>query len=375
MSAKKDRNLKPVKRHPGIYVREGKRGRRWVVQVSVPGQRAKVYGGTHGSLKAAVEALHQVRAEGAREQTRRMTVAEFAGEWLERYPRPKKSTNSVHKYAIRPFVARFGSYRMDKLPRDQVRDWGRLEATAGQGSTARAFLQDGIDAGYLTTNHLSSLGRSSPPGRANITVLTREEIDALAATALEVHGGDFGPVMSALILWSAYTGLRPGESLALRPEHILTDSDEIDVLGTRDKTGTITAPKNHRPRRVWLPPTAKAATRWLPDNGTGFVFVNKSAQPMRYGSLVGYWDSVRTAHAHATGEARYRTMDFYELRHSCASWMLNDLGLPAETVAHQLGHTGKTGSDLVLRLYGHPESSRYNKQAAAAARAQAQGGP
>jgi integrase len=32
-------------------------------------------------------------------------------------------------------------------------------------------------------------------------------------------------------------------------------------------------------------------------------------------------------------------MDFYELRHFCASWLFNDLQLPAQDVAHQLGHT------------------------------------
>jgi integrase len=45
-------------------------------------------------------------------------------------------------------------------------------------------------------------------------------------------------------------------------------------------------------------------------------------------------------------------MDFYELRHFCASWLFSDLELPAQDVAHQLGHTD--GGALVQRLYGHP---------------------
>jgi integrase len=45
-------------------------------------------------------------------------------------------------------------------------------------------------------------------------------------------------------------------------------------------------------------------------------------------------------------------MDLYELRHFCASWLLNDLGLPPQDVAHQLGHTD--GGALVQKLYGHP---------------------
>jgi integrase len=45
-------------------------------------------------------------------------------------------------------------------------------------------------------------------------------------------------------------------------------------------------------------------------------------------------------------------MDFYELRHFCGAWLFNELELPAQDVAHQLGH--KNGGALVQRLYGHP---------------------
>jgi integrase len=45
-------------------------------------------------------------------------------------------------------------------------------------------------------------------------------------------------------------------------------------------------------------------------------------------------------------------MDFYELRHFCGAWLFNDLELPAQDVAHQLGH--EDGGGLVQRLYGHP---------------------
>ncbi len=45
-------------------------------------------------------------------------------------------------------------------------------------------------------------------------------------------------------------------------------------------------------------------------------------------------------------------MDLYDLRHFCGSWLLNDLELPPQDVAHQLGHTD--GGALVMKLYGHP---------------------
>jgi len=58
-----------------------------------------------------------------------------------------------------------------------------------------------------------------------------------------------------------------------------------------------------------------------------------------------YWNPVRCRFGRPS-------MDFYELRHFCAAWLFNDLELPAQDVAHQLGHTD--GGALVQRLYGHP---------------------
>jgi hypothetical protein len=46
-------------------------------------------------------------------------------------------------------------------------------------------------------------------------------------------------------------------------------------------------------------------------------------------------------------------MEFYELRHFGASYMLNVLGLEAWVVAKQLRH--RDGGILVTQLYGHPD--------------------
>jgi len=348
-------------RYPGVYRRRG----RYAINVSIPGTRQKATG-TYDSLQEASHAAAEVRARGARARVTRRTVAQFAEDWLSRYPRLKPGSNRTARSNVKPFVKEFGGFRLDQLPRDRLRDWGRNAATRGQVAAASALIGDAIDSGYAETNHLSKLNLKSAPGRANIEVITREELHAVADTARRVMGDDFGPTIQALILWSGYTGLRPGETLAMRPGNIIANTDEIEVLENRDKSGVLLSPKNHQTRRVWLPKRAKAAIAWLPVNDTGFVFLNKRGKPMSYSSLTGYWHQVRAAHAVHTGEDKWRTATFYEFRHSCASWMLNDLGLEPKLVAHQLGHTGKTGVDLVLRLYGHPESSRYNRAAAEA---------
>jgi integrase len=92
---------------------------------------------------------------------------------------------------------------------------------------------------------------------------------------------------------------------------------------------------------------AKAALLGLPRpvNADELIF-----RGSRGGALTGrtqhyYWHPVRCRFGRPS-------MDLYELRHFCGAWLFNDLELPAQDVAHQLGHTD--GGALVQRLYGHP---------------------
>lgn len=61
-------------------------------------------------------------------------------------------------------------------------------------------------------------------------------------------------------------------------------------------------------------------------------------------SLYYYWNPVRAAFGRPG-------MDFYELRHFCATHLL-ELGVSHADVAIQLGHTD--GGALVMSTYGHP---------------------
>jgi integrase len=49
-------------------------------------------------------------------------------------------------------------------------------------------------------------------------------------------------------------------------------------------------------------------------------------------------------------------MDFYELRHFCATLLLDDMGISHADVAVQLGHTD--GGKQVMKTYGHPSEDK-----------------
>lgn len=96
--------------------------------------------------------------------------------------------------------------------------------------------------------------------------------------------------------------------------------------------------------------------------GDDLIFRTKRGRQFRQGSLHRAWTSVRAAfmaelpphhhlHARLARDPEDR-LDFYELRHFGASYMLNDLELEPWVVAEQLRHTD--GGVLVVQLYGHP---------------------
>jgi integrase len=110
-------------------------------------------------------------------------------------------------------------------------------------------------------------------------------------------------------------------------------------------TGQIKVPKNNQTRTVILPPPAREALVDVPARlDAPWLFVTPRGRRFSKSSHLHYWRVVRTAFGRPT-------MHFYELRHFCATHLL-ELGVSHADVAVQLGHTD--GGALVMSTYGHP---------------------
>ena len=173
--------------------------------------------------------------------------------------------------------------------------------------------------------------------------MTANEVDRLAAAAQDAHIGDFGRTMRALVLFLAYTGIRPGEAFAL--DH--SDIDRVArrvVVKRRLAGGRIDTPKSGRQRTIVLFPQAIQALELLGSSTVGLVFRAKQGGQLS-GSLMSgcFWPPVRAAFSRPQ-------LDLYELRHFCAHHMYVTMDLPARVVAAQLGHASPR---LVEDLYGH----------------------
>lgn len=327
-----------------------RRGKRWSVEVYDGSLTSrKRYVGTYDSLQAAREAERAAEQDIARRRGRSAgeeTVATFAARWLDLRPRQKESTNQAYREQVKPFVAAYGDRPLRDVDIELAYSWlGEKRWTHGG---LRAMFSDARRIGLVEANPFAGLRLRGSPGRKHLVPLTVEEVHRLAGCAGEVWTGEVALTVKALVLVGAFVGMRPGEMYGLRWSDLDFRNGEVHVdRQYSPASGSFELPKNGRRRVVVLAEPAREGLLALPRpvDSQALIFRAHRGGPLNGKTQHYYWHPVRCRFGNPS-------LDLYELRHFCASWLLNDLELPAQDVAHQLGHTD--GGALVQRLYGHP---------------------
>lgn len=317
-----------------------RKGKRWVAEGYDRTLKRKIHLGTFDTRRDAAlrEAEHKLTTRPAG----RESIDSFAGRWVTDYPRPRRSSNTSNSERVKPLVAELGDVRMTDLTRPMARAWALKHRWALPA--ARAMYADAMNDGLVDSNPFANLRLPGSAGRKHITALTTNELHALADEALKAWPDDgWAWSYRAMILFSGYVGLRPGELFALPRANVAGDLCLID-RALESKSGVVGLTKNGRSRTVTVPPVARDAIAELPRNSSGLLFESPRGQMWRQPSHHHRWKVVRSM-------AGRPGLDFYELRH-CAATMLLERGMTPSDVAVQLGHTD--GGRLVQTLYGHP---------------------
>lgn len=282
-------------------------------------------------------------------------------------PKTRERYESVTRTYVNPA---FGSTQLGQLSRADFKEW--FAALAGERRPSGApryspgtlrkvqvvissILSEGVELGLLRDNPAARLRLPSPP-RTEMTILTAEEIDALAAAI--PRSSD-----RLAIYLAAYGGLRAGELWALQRRDIDTLHRRLHVRrALKDIRGHLefgeTKTSGSR-RSVSLPSFLLAMLSEhldaMPANLDALLFLSPGGGGTRRagdGGAVRHGLFVRRIFKPAVKTAlpaEKHSLRFHDLRHTCAS-LLIAAGAHPKLIQARLGHSSIT---TTLDRYGH----------------------
>jgi integrase len=289
-------------------------------------------------------------------------------DWIEHWSattleasRRKGSTKALYRNLARKHLspAPFGTTRLDKLRKSHIdglvvalRNDKLSDSTVRQVYTVlRAILDDAKVDGLIADNPATRVQRPRV-ARKEARHLDASQVAAVLAGA---EGLRYRPVLVLI----AATGLRRGEALALRWQHVNLTDGSLKVAATLSRVGAelvTTEPKSPRSRRtIPLSPAVvsmlkahratQAAERLHAGNqwtDSGLVFTTE------FGAPVDPRNMLRTVEL-AAAKAKIENVGVHTLRHSAAvAWL--EAGVHIKAVADLLGHSSIS---ITGDIYGH----------------------
>ena len=195
----------------------------------------------------------------AQKTAKAITVAEFAQTWIDHRSLKPRTRNSYQALLDRHITPTIGTTPLKDLTPDAVRSWysslGPDHPTVNSHSYGllHAVAQTAVSDGLLLANPCSIRRAIKAQRQREPVILTVQEV-AKVADAI-------GPErLKALVLISAWCGLRWGEVSELRRKDISDDCAVITVArGVTHRQGCrIDSPKSGKPRVVVVPPHIRA---------------------------------------------------------------------------------------------------------------------
>jgi integrase len=283
-----------------------------------------------------------------------LTVEQWVRHHIDHLTGVEQYTKDKYEaYLRRDIGPHIGGKVLTELSRDDISRWVQmLEKTPHRGRLpAPKTVKNKVQflAGALNAAVKAGKIPSNPAADARITrtgdihehrYLTRLEFDLLLESTTEY----WRPMVEFLVR----TGFRWGEASALKPSDVNMDEGTVKVARAwkKDSTGyRIGPPKTRKSNR-----TIKVSKKVLEklDYSNEWLFVNRDGGPVRYHGFKGrVWDK-------AVKKAKLEPKPTpHDLRHTHASWLLND-NVPMAVVSRRLGHET---IGITVDLYGHIDKS------------------
>lgn len=291
------------------------------------------------------EALHQAD-EGllADRVASGVTVAQLGEQHLARLVRDravKATTQRDYRSMLKAHILpEFGELTVEALSAQHVERWQQAIAT---GPRTRqkvlrllgGIVDDAVRAGWLAENPVRKVRPPKSRARADIEVLSVEEVWQLVRAASSEQDG-------AIYLAAALTGLRRGELLALRWGDVDLAASVIRVSRSY-AAHEVTTPKSGKGRAVPMAPEVAQALARLAENpdDEDLVF------PGIYGTYLDP-DALYKRYRRALTKAGLRPLRFHDLRHTFGS-RLAAAGVDLHRIQGWMGHADQATTQIYSR--------------------------
>jgi integrase len=366
------------------HIRERSPGR-WAIVLEIrdpaTGQRKRKWHSFAGTKREAQIERSRLIAEltqGAHIEPARTTLAEFLERWLD-HARTQVSPKSHERYceiARCSIVPLLGAIPLSKLQPVTISGAyakalasGRRDGTGGLAPRSvhymhrilRQSLAQAVRWQILARNPCDAVKPPRVERRKSVTLSADQAAQLLGALA---HSRVYWPTLIALA-----TGMRRGEILALRWQHVDLDRGTLQVVETIEETKTslrFKPPKNGKTRAITLPAFAVAELRrWKAEQARELLRlgVRQTGATLVCGQADGQTHSPHDL----TNQFRrfvHQMKDlpqlrFHDLRHSHATQLLAS-GVHPKIAQERLGHSSIS---ITLDLYSHAVESLQDKAA------------
>ncbi|WP_406297537.1 site-specific integrase [Embleya sp. NBC_00888] len=274
---------------------------------------------------------------------------EYARGWLDRqtFDKPKTEAETRGLLASR-VLPEWQDVSLNKISYEAVSSWSASLIGVVSSSRTRQsihllgrILDDATRTGRLVRHPVRQVKLPRLRTKRKVVPLTVEQVEKLA----DACGGRWGTLVRIL----AYTGMRWGEVVALRPMDFDLKRRRVQVANTLSEVGGHlheTDTKTHRVRSVPLIDELVAEIEWLIEgeeqDALLFTWGTHERPPLSS-------EFARTVWRPAKEAVGLDSVRVHDLRHTCASLLISK-GAPVTVVARILGHSKAT---TTLSIYAH----------------------
>lgn len=251
----------------------------------------------------------------------------------------------------RAFVDRYGDRLLRSIDREIAYEW-LADGNRWTIPALRAMFNDAERAGKIDRPPFNKLGLAVPT-RVRRKLPARADIDRMASLADELTP----PSFAAYLFTTAWQGIRPGESDALRWDRLDFEAGTMLIdLQWSAKGARFKGPKDDSYRKLPMVPIVRDRLAAVPRESE-FVFTTLLGTHYTPSSRVHHWNRVRCTLGLGDIELYLAT------RHFFVTYAIEELGLSVEDIGWYCGHRG-AGAQIVRDHYLHPDDDRRRERIA-----------